>query len=111
MGFCFPGQDSKGGDLPPRKECALEWHEKLRSRLPNIRLTVLVGLYSQAFYLKAPAGSLTETVQNWRRYGPDFFPLPHPSWRNNAWLKKNPWFASDVLPALRRSVHAALEGK
>jgi len=109
MGFCFPGQDAKGGDLPPRRECAPEWHRKVRARLPDIRLTVLVGRYSQAFYLGSDTRSLTETVRDWRRFMPDFFPLPHPSWRNNAWLKKNPWFGSDVLPDLRRAVHAVLE--
>ena len=108
MGFCFPGQDSKGGDLPPRRECAPEWHEKVRRKLPNIGLTLLVGRYSQAFYLGTDAASLTETVRNWRAYLPAFFPLPHPSWRNNAWLKKNPWFETDVLPALRASVKKAL---
>ena len=110
MGFCFPGQDGKGGDLPPRRECAPAWHEKIRAHLPKIGLTVLVGRYSQAFYLKSQAGPLTETVRDWRRFMPDFFPLPHPSWRNNAWLKRNPWFEEDVLPELRCAVRAALEG-
>lgn len=110
MGFCFPGQDAKGGDLPPRRECAPQWHEKVRNELPAVRLTVLVGRYSQAFYLGRGTGSLTETVKNWREYMPAFFPLPHPSWRNNAWLKRNPWFAEDVLPELRRAVRSAFEG-
>jgi len=109
MGFCFPGQDAKGGDLPPRRECAPQWHEKVRNELPAVRLTVLVGRYSQAFYLGRGTGSLTETVKNWREYMPAFFPLPHPSWRNNAWLKRNPWFAEDVLPELRRAVRSAFE--
>ena len=111
MGFCFPGQDSKGGDLPPRRECAPEWHGKVRPLLPNIGLTVLVGRYSQAFYLGNGTGTLTKTVRDWRRFMPDFFPLPHPSWRNNAWLSRNPWFAEEVLPELRRAVRAALEGR
>jgi len=111
MGFCFPGQDSKGGDLPPRRECAPEWHGKVRPLLPNIGLTVLVGRYSQAFYLGNGTGTLTKTVRDWRRFMPDFFPLPHPSWRNNAWLNRNPWFAEEVLPELRRAVRAALEGR
>lgn len=110
MGFCFPGLDAKGGDLPPRRECAPQWHEKVRNELPAVRLTVLVGRYSQAFYLGRGTGSLTETVKNWREYMPAFFPLPHPSWRNNAWLKRNPWFAEDVLPELRRAVRSAFEG-
>ncbi|HKJ74638.1 MAG TPA: uracil-DNA glycosylase family protein [Alphaproteobacteria bacterium] len=109
MGFCFPGQDAKGGDLPPRRECAPQWHEKVRNELPAVRLTVLVGRYSQAFYLGRGTGSLTETVKNWREYMPAFFPLPHPSWRNNAWLKRNPWFAEDVLPELHRAVRSAFE--
>ena len=109
MGFCFPGQDAKGGDLPPRRECAPQWREKVRNELPAVRLTVLVGRYSQAFYLGRGTGSLTETVKNWREYMPAFFPLPHPSWRNNAWLKRNPWFAEDVLPELRRAVRSAFE--
>ena len=110
MGFCFPGQDGKGGDLPPRRECAPAWHEKIRAHLPDIGLTVLVGRYSQAFYLRTDAGALTDTVRNWRRFMPDFFPLPHPSWRNNAWLNRNPWFAEEVLPELRRAVHSVLTG-
>jgi uracil-DNA glycosylase len=78
--------------------------------LPNLQLTVLVGRYSQAFYLGAAAGPLSETVREWERFMPTFFPLPHPSWRNNAWLKRNPWFEAEVLPELRRAVHSVLEG-
>lgn len=105
MGFCFPGQDAKGGDLPPRKECAPTWHESLFAQLPSIRLTLLIGQYAQRRYLgdKAEA-SLTETVAAWRNYGPAAIPLPHPSWRNTGWLKKNPWFERDVLPTLRSRV-------
>lgn len=108
MGFCFPGQDKKGGDLPPRRECAPAWHARVRAQLPQIRLTVLVGRYAQAFYLGAGASSLGETVRDWRRHLPAFFPLPHPSWRNNAWLKQNPWFETEVVPALRQAALAAL---
>ncbi len=109
MGFCFPGQDAKGGDLPPRRECAPLWHPPLRAALPAVELTLLVGQYAQAHYLgRDRKGSLTETVRAWRDYGPDFLPLPHPSWRNTAWLKKNPWFEAELLPELRARVHALL---
>lgn len=108
MGFCFPGQDRKGGDLPPRRECAPAWHTRVRAQLPKIGLTVLVGRYAQAFYLGREAKSLTETVRDWKRHLPAFFPVPHPSWRNNAWLKQNPWFEAEVVPALRRAVAVAL---
>jgi uracil-DNA glycosylase len=108
MGFCFPGGDKKGGDLPPRRECAPAWHARVRAQLPKIRLTVLVGRYAQAFYLGAGSKSLTETVRDWQRHLPAFFPLPHPSWRNNAWLKQNPWFEAEVVPSLRRAVAVAL---
>ncbi|MBI1211098.1 MAG: uracil-DNA glycosylase family protein [Alphaproteobacteria bacterium] len=111
MGFCFPGLDDKGGDLPPRRECAPLWREKLFSALKHVELTLLVGQYAQAWHLKERRkSSLTETVQAWREYGPDFIPLPHPSWRNNAWVKKNPWFETELLPVLRKRVAAALAG-
>ena len=105
MGFCYPGVDAKGGDKPPRPECAPLWHPPLRSALEKVDLTLLVGMYAQAHYLgKRRQKTLTETVRHWRDYLPDFLPLPHPSWRNTAWLKKNPWFEEDLLPALRRRV-------
>jgi uracil-DNA glycosylase len=105
MGFCYPGVDAKGGDKPPRPECAPLWHPPLRSALEKVELTLLVGMYAQAHYLgKRRQKTLTETVRHWRDYLPDFLPLPHPSWRNTAWLKKNPWFEEDLLPALRRRV-------
>ena len=105
MGFCFPGYDAKGGDLPPRKECARAWRAPLMEALPNIETAILVGGYAQKWHLQEGAKkSLTETVEAWRDFAPRFFPTPHPSWRNNAWLKKNPWFEDDVLPALRRRV-------
>ncbi len=109
MGFCFPGQDVKGGDLPPRKECAPQWRARLLAQLPAIRTAVVLGSYAQAWHLgdKASAGVL-ETVRRWRDFAPRFFPAPHPSWRNNAWLKKNSWFETDVLPVLRAAVQDAL---
>jgi uracil-DNA glycosylase len=109
MGFCYPGVDRNGGDKPPRRECAPLWHEAIRARLPHVALTLLVGQYAQAHYLGAARKStMTETVRAWRDFLPDFLPLPHPSWRNTAWLKKNPWFAEDLLPDLRRRVGAVL---
>jgi uracil-DNA glycosylase len=105
MGFCYPGVDAKGGDKPPRPECAPLWHPPLRAALPRIELTLLVGLYAQGHYLgKRRQKTLTETVRHWRDYLPDFLPLPHPSWRNTAWLKKNPWFEDALLPELRKRV-------
>lgn len=107
MGFCFPGQDARGGDLPPRRECAPLWREKVFARLPNLELLLLVGQYAQAWHLGAERGrTLTQTVRNWRAHarrdsGIGMLPLPHPSWRNNAWLKRNPWFEAEVLPFLR----------
>jgi uracil-DNA glycosylase len=103
MGFCFPGQDAKGGDKPPRPECAPHWHPRLLPLLPRVELTLLVGRYAQARYLGARRrATLTDTVRAWRDYGPAVLPLPHPSWRNTAWLKQNPWFETDLLPDLRR---------
>ena len=101
MGFCFPGLDRKGGDLPPRKECAPLWQDKISAHLNKVQLTLLVGQYAQKEYLgKARQKTLTETVRHWQNYGPGVIPLPHPSWRNNIWIKKNPWF-SDVLDHLK----------
>lgn len=109
MGLCFPGQDAKGGDLPPLKICAPTWHPVIRPLLPELQLTLLVGQYAQAHYLRdRRAASLTETVRAWRDYAPDFLPLPHPSWRNTGWLKANAWFAQEVLPVLRARVRALL---
>jgi uracil-DNA glycosylase len=108
MGFCYPGK-GKSGDLPPRRECAPLWHERILGGLTDCRLTLLVGSYAQAHYLKA--GNLTEAVKAFRTHGPAFFPLPHPSWRSGIWMKRNPWFEADVLPALRAAVRKALGGK
>jgi len=109
MGFCYPGRDPRGGDLPPRPECAPLWHPRLLPALPAVELILLVGLYAQAHYLgPRRKSSLTETVRAWRDYAPQFVPLPHPSWRNTAWLKKHPWFESEVLPELRGRVAALI---
>ena len=109
MGFCFPGYDKHGGDNPPRKECAATWHTQLFATVPQFDLVLLVGSYSQAWHLGARAKeNVTETVRAWRTYRPRYIPLPHPSWRNNAWLKKNPWFADELLPYLRSRVRRAL---
>jgi uracil-DNA glycosylase len=114
MGFCFPGQDEKGGDLPPRRECATIWHRKLFAALPEIALVLAVGSYAQNWHLGDEAGaSLQDTMLGWRRYlkgkrCPRVLPLPHPSWRNNAWLTRNPWFEAELLPVLRREVRKLL---
>jgi uracil-DNA glycosylase len=109
MGFCFPGHDTHGGDKPPRPECAPAWHEKLFSALPTFALTLLVGTYAQDRYLgRTRKETMTATVKAWKDYAPRFVPLPHPSWRNNAWLKKNPWFEDELLPDLRLRVAQAL---
>lgn len=106
--FCYPGT-GKGGDLPPRPECAPLWHPRLRELLPEIRLTLLVGGYAQAWYLAGRRHkTLTETVRHYRDYSPEFLPLPHPSPRNQMWLKRNPWFAEEVLPVLRARVAGLL---
>jgi uracil-DNA glycosylase len=109
MGFCYPGVDRNGGDKPPRPECARHWHPRLAPHLSQLELTLLVGGYAQKYYLNGRRRpSMTETVRCWRDYAPRFLPLPHPSWRNIAWMKKNPWFDDDVLPALRERVQALL---
>lgn len=108
MGFCYPGT-GKSGDLPPRPECAPRWHAPLRAAMPEIRLTLLIGAYAQAAYLGARREpTLTGTVARFRDYLPEYLPLPHPSPRNRAWFKNNPWFETEVLPELRRRVAAAL---
>jgi uracil-DNA glycosylase len=104
VGLCYPGTVD-GADLPPCRECAPLWQPRFRAALPDIRLTLLVGAYAQAFYLRGRRKkTLAQTVRAWCDYLPEFFPLPHPSWRNIGWLARNPWFAKDVLPALRRCV-------
>ncbi len=104
MGFCYPGRNPKGGDMPPRPECAPAWHDKLAAHLPNIQLTLIIGTYAQKRYLSKTT-SMTDLVRNFQ--GPlseGFFPLPHPSWRTVGWQKRNPWFDADVLPVLRQRV-------
>ncbi len=111
MGFCFPGYARSGGDLPPRKECALTWREHLITKLAGVKVQILIGGYAQSWHLgKSYRGSVTETVENWRQFAPDYFPVPHPSWRNNSWLKKYPWFEKDLLPELQTAVRRALSG-
>ncbi|HJV50988.1 MULTISPECIES: uracil-DNA glycosylase family protein [Oxalobacteraceae] len=102
--FCYPGK-GKSGDLPPRAECAPAWHPRLLTAMPNLQLTLLIGRYAQEFYLRENGKpTLTETVAAWKEYLPRYFPLPHPSPRNQSWWKKNPWFERDLLPELRRRV-------
>ena len=109
MGFCYPGV-GKSGDLPPRPECAPLWHDRVLETLKERRLTLLVGSYAQAQYLKkvGKKQTLTDAVKNFKDHGPEFFPLPHPSWRSGIWMKRNPWFEARVLPALRSQVRKAL---
>lgn len=105
MGFCYPGRAKNGGDNPPRKECAPAWHDRLFAQLKSVELTLLVGSYAQKYYLKDnPYPSMTETVRHGQDFLPKYLPLPHPSWRNTHWVKKNPWFESDILPVLRSKV-------
>jgi len=105
MGLCFPGQDGKGADLPPRRECGPLWQPRLKAALPGIALALLIGGYAQRYHLGARAETtLTATVHAFREYLPGHFVLPHPSWRNTAWLKRNPWFETELLPELRRRV-------
>lgn len=109
MGFCFPGYNEKGADLPPRKECARHWRSPVFEALPQLELIILVGGYAQSWHLgKRTKSNLTETVRAWKEYTPLFLPTPHPSWRNNSWLKKNPWFEDQVLPWLQQRVRALL---
>ncbi len=110
MGFCYPGRLPRGGDAPPRGECAPAWHEKLLAALPEIGLTVLTGMYAQNYYLEARRRTLTETVTNWREFGPAIIPTPHPSWRTTAWQKKHSWFEAELVPELQRRVAALIAG-
>jgi uracil-DNA glycosylase len=110
MGFCYPGRAANGGDLPPRRECAPLWHARLLALFPTLRLNLLVGSYAIDHYLRERRKrTMTETVRTWREYGPRYFPLPHPSWRNVLWMRQNPWYETEVLPDLRARVRAALE--
>ncbi|MEP1208267.1 MAG: uracil-DNA glycosylase family protein [Rhizobiaceae bacterium] len=110
MGFCFPGYDAKKSDLPPRKECVQAWHDRIFALMPQLELILVIGQYAQAYHMGSSRRKmLTETVANWREtferdQHPKILPLPHPSWRNTGWLKKNPWFEGQVLPVLRAEV-------
>jgi len=114
MGFCFPGHDAHGGDLPPRRECADAWHRELFAAMRQLDLVLLVGSYAQRWHRPQDARlGMTEMVRNWQQIlagggKPRYLPLPHPSWRNNAWVKTNPWFEAELIPALRREVRALL---
>ncbi|MCO7226266.1 uracil-DNA glycosylase family protein [Pleionea sp. CnH1-48] len=107
MGFCYPGK-GKSGDLPPRKECAPQWHPQLFPLLENVELTLLIGQYAQHYYLQTKGQTLTNTVKNWQQYLPQYLPLPHPSPRNRLWLRNNPWFELEVIPELQKKVTALL---
>jgi uracil-DNA glycosylase len=108
MGFCYPGK-AKSGDLPPRRECAAHWRPPLLAFLPDIALTLAIGQYAHAWHLgKRQKGSLTDTVKNWKEYWPDILALPHPSPRNNIWLRRNPWFEEEILPGLKDRVSQLL---
>lgn len=100
MGFCYPGT-GKSGDLPPRPECAPAWRQPLLNRLKHIGLTLVIGQYAHAWHLPDGAKSLTDNVRNWKHYWPDILPMPHPSPRNNMWMRRNPWFEEEVIPQLR----------
>jgi uracil-DNA glycosylase len=105
MGLCYPGIDKNGGDSPPRPECAPLWHPPLLALMPQVELVLLVGSHAQAWYLgKRRRKTMTDTVAAWREYLPRFIPTPHPSWRNTAWLKRNPWFEAELVPELRERV-------
>ncbi|MFV2052284.1 uracil-DNA glycosylase family protein [Aliiroseovarius sp. YM-037] len=109
MAFCFPGYDANGSDLPPPKICAETWRGDVLDHLPDVQLTLLVGGYAQKYHLGVAAkGGVTQTVANWRDLAPRTFPLPHPSWRNTGWLRKNPWFEAELLPVLRKHIKDAL---
>ena len=106
MAFCFPGYNEKGADLPPPTQCAARWRQRVLDALPQVALTLLVGGAAQRWHLGK--GRVTETVAAWREHGPEIIPLPHPSWRNNAWLAQHHWFEAELLPVLRRRIQALL---
>ena len=117
MGFCFPGHDKNKGDLPPRRECKMTWHDRLYSHMPQLEVILAIGAYAHAYHLPrlghpySRGAPMAQTVGNWKSYlagTPKVFVLPHPSWRNTGWLKKNPWFEQDLLPVLRAQVEACL---
>jgi uracil-DNA glycosylase len=110
MGFCFPGQDAKGGDLPPRRECAPAWRASLMASMPQVDLVLAIGMYAQAWHMPhGRSGTLSETVARWResfrlQQTPKVIPLPHPSWRNTGWIRRNPWFEAELLPVLKLEI-------
>jgi uracil-DNA glycosylase len=108
MGFCYPGK-GKSGDLPPRPECAPAWRDGLLSQMHNLEVTLVIGQYSQAYHMSERLSSLTETVRAWRTHWPKVIPLPHPSPRNNIWLKRNPWFEQELIPVLQQRVLDVLD--
>jgi len=109
MGFCYPGTGSSG-DNPPRPECAKEWRKKILDQMPNIRLTLVIGQYAQDWHLgNQQKANLTQTVLAWKEYWPSQLPIPHPSPRNNIWLKKNPWFEKEVVPSLKTKISSLLK--
>lgn len=109
MGFCYPGRSARGGDLPPRPECSALWHHELFRTIASPKLILVIGQYAQAWHLGDRRGrTLTETVRNWKSYLPQYLPMPHPSPRNNMWLRRNPWFEEEVIPELRRRVSEIL---
>ncbi|MND37450.1 Uracil DNA glycosylase superfamily protein [compost metagenome] len=116
MGFCFPGYDAKGSDLPPRKECAPAWRSRVIAAMPQIDTVLVIGQYAATWHLGARRKkTTTETVRSWREYffvndGPRILPLPHPSWRNSGWLKSNGWFEAEILPVLRQHVDSLIRG-
>jgi uracil-DNA glycosylase len=111
MGFCFPGYDAKGSDLPPRRECAPQWRERVLAAMPQIELVLAIGQYAQAWHLGGQRReNMTETVRAWQSIlfanrPPAVLPLPHPSWRNSGWIKRNPWFERELLPTLRQRIN------
>ena len=107
MAFCFPGYNASGSDLPPPKVCANTWRQEVLDALPNIQTTICIGGYAQSWHLGGKM-SVTERVSNWKNFAPEIFVLPHPSWRNNAWIKKNPWFEDETIPALQTRIREVL---
>ena len=115
MGFCFPGYDANGSDMPPRRECRATWHDDVFARMPQIELVIAIGAYAQSYHLgRAKASSMTQTVRDWRQHlfrneRPRVLPIPHPSWRNTGWLRKNTWFEGEVLPVLRKEIRGHID--
>lgn len=109
MAFCFPGYDARGSDLPPPAICAKTWRTTALAAMPQVRLTLLIGGYAQRWHLGVKKASVTDTVRRWRMHPPELLALPHPSWRNTGWLRRNPWFETELVPVLRQRVAKVLE--